>query len=400
MKTHCKNVKLDYEFVSYWTYDFLHGDYKRNRRAKWLRRDFQKLIANVNNVPLREVRNLVKYRDTVVLKKYSDKIALQVFNNINSFLLGGNLDIPKIDHFMRFDNLSGKNRRCCLMQPIHQIMEYVGLRALNDVLNAKIEYYQCASTIGKGQVFGKQAIERWIRREKQQYYVQCDVVKCFQSISCKKIVNLLKRDIGKNQDLIKYIEALLSVYDNGMLEIGTILSASLCNYALSYAYRYSHTISYVRRKKSYHSIKHTLTFMDDFLFIGNNKKELAKAVKLTEQFLQGFLNVGFHDWGVQNIHEKSIDMMGYVISYDNTIIRKRIYKRAKRQYVRANNWLKHNIYLSESKSYRVISYYGYFKHSNSRNVSKQLDVHSITSKAKKTIALKCKEELNANINFI
>lgn len=400
MKTRCKNVKLDYEFISYWTYDFLHGDYKRNRRAKWLRRDFQRLIADTNNVSYKEVKDLVKYRNTVVLREYSDKIALQVFNNINSFLLGGDLEIPKIDHFMRYDTLSGKNRRCCLMQPIHQIMEYIGLRALNDVLETKIEYYQCASVIKKGQVFGKQAIERWVRREKLEYYVQCDVVKCFQSISCQKVINQLKRDIGKNKDLVKYIEALLSVYDNGMLEIGTILSASLCNYILSYAYRYSHSISYKRRNKTYPSIIHTLTFMDDFLFVGNNKKELSKAVKLTEQYLQETLNVGFHDWEVHNIHDRPIDMMGYVISYDNTVIRGRIYKRAKRQYLRANNWLKHNDYLNRQRAYKVSSYYGYFKHTNSRNICNQLEVYPIVSKAKKTIAHMSKEELNVNYNFI
>lgn len=400
MKTRCKNVKLDYEFVSYWTYDFLHGDYKRNRRAKWLRRDFQRLLADTNNVSYKEVKDLVKYHNTLVLKEYSDKIALQVFNNINSFLLGGNLEIPKIDHFMRYDTLSGKNRRCCLMQPIHQIMEYIGLRALTDLLNAKIEYYQCASVLHKGQVFGKQAIERWVRREKIEYYIQCDIVKCFQSISCKKVINLLKRDIGKNIDLVRYIEALLSVYDNGMLEIGTILSASLCNYALSYAYRYSHTISYQRRNKTYPSIKHVLTFMDDFIFVGNNKKELCRAVKLTEQYLQDFLGIGFHKWEVYNIHDRPIDMMGYVIAYDYTKIRYRIYKRAKRQYVRADIWLRHNEYLNNQRAYKVSSYYGYFKHTNSRDICNQLSIYPITSKARKTIAHMSKEECNVSINII
>ncbi len=396
MKTRCKNVKLDYDFIAYWTYDFLHGDYKHNRRAKWLRNDFQRLIANVNEVPIKEVRQLIKYHDTLTLKEYSDKIALEVFNNINSFLLGGELEIPAIDHFMRFDTLSGKQRRCCLMQPIHQIMEYIGLRALSDVFNCKIEYYQCASVLDKGQVFGKQAIERWIRREKLEYYVKCDIVKCFKSLSCKKIIDLLKRDIGKNKDLVRYIEKLLSVYENGMLEIGTILSASLCNYGLSYVYRYSLSITYNRRNKTYQSIKHTLTFMDDFLFMSNNKKQLEKAVKLTEQYLQEILGVSFHEWSVISVSETPIDMMGYVIAYDYTKIRYRIYKRAKRQYVRGANWLKHNDYLNRQRAYKVSAYYGYFKHSNSRKVCKQLDIFPITSKAKKTIAHWSKEECNVN----
>lgn len=386
MKTRCKNVKLDYEFISYWTYDFLKGDYKRSRPAKWKRRDFQRMISQINSVPLKEVRLNVKYHNLPILQEYSDTIALKLYNDISTFLKSGELNIPPIEHFQKFDGLSGKERRCCVMQPYHQLLEYIGLRALNDLFVAKIETYQCASVLNRGQLYGKKAIERWVRKEKLQYYVQCDIVKCFKNLSCDKIIKLLERDISKNKDLIKYISKLLSVYENGMLEIGTILSASLCNYVLSYAYRYSKSITFKRRNKAIPCIKHTLTFMDDFLFVGSNKKELLRAVNETELYLKDFLNLSFHVYKVKNVHEEPIDMMGYVIAYKKTTIRYRIYKRAIRVYIRALNWLKHHVYLCRQIAYRICAYYGYFKHTNSIRISTQLRIPITTLLAKETVA--------------
>lgn len=394
MKTYCKKVDiLDYQFISDSVFDFFKGDGVRPN--KWGKKKFQYFLAHVNNVKRKEIKVMVGARDLIGLRKYTDKVADIIYQKIfNLIEKDESLNLPEIGHFMLNDNLSGKIRRCCLMKPIHQVAEYVGLMALQELFKAKIEPYQCASVRGRGQVFGKKTLEKWIRRDlKSKYYVQADIVGCFKNISVEIIGNLLERDIGKNKNLIKYIKALLTYYENGKLEIGTVLSASLCNYVLSYVYRYALTLNYTRRDKTVRSVKHTLFYMDDLYFSGANAKELKKAVQKIEVFMQKNLNLSLHDWKVENILEEPIDMMGYVISFKKTTIRQRIFKRAKRQFIRALYWLKHNKFLSLLRAKKVISYYGYFKHSNSIKVAKKLKVNYIFKRAKKSMGFYSKKEV-------
>ncbi len=415
MKTYCKKIDiLDFDFIADSVFLFFKGD--EVRENKWKRRDFRQLLAQVNNVPVKEIRYALFVGDFALLREYTDNVAKIVQKQIYDLIYNNkSLDLPENGHFTRFDNLSGKVRRCVMMKPIHQVAEFVGLVALQELFDAKIEPYQCASVRGRGQVYGKEAIEKWIRRDKQATdYAKCDIVGCFKHIPVKKIVKMLERDIGKNPFLIKYIDALLSYYENGMLEIGTILSASLCNYMLSYAYRYALTITYKRRNKNIRSVKHTATFLDDFIFIGNNVKELSKAVKKVEKYLKDNFNLEFHEWEVLNVKEHPIDMMGYVISYEVTTIRYRIFKRAKRQYIRANVWLKRRAkdikknknhkkrcnYLCLRIARKIISYFGYFKHSDSESIIKKLNINYLTDMAKKTVAYYDRKESNNATNCL
>ena len=236
-------------------------------------------------------------------------------------------------------------------------------------------------------MYGKKAIEKWIRRDKKATkYVKTDVVKCFKTLAVTVVIGLLKRDIRKNPFLIKYVSALLEYYENGMLEIGTVLSASLCNYVLSYVYRYALSLTYKRRNKSIKIVRHTVFFMDDFLFIGNNERQLDYAVKQIATYMEDNLHITLHDWTIEDAKTTPIDMMGFVVAYEHTTVRYRIFKRARRQFIRAYNWLKHNAYLCIQKAYRINSYYGYFKHSNSVNIRDKLHITFLVKQAKKTIS--------------
>ena len=393
MKTYCKKINiLDYSFVSKCVYEFLKGDSVRDN--KWTRSDFQHLMAEASKVSYSQVKSDVAIRDLETLRMYSDNVANIVYEKIvNLIVFDKPLKLPKIEHFTLHDGLSGKTRDCCKMEPIHQISEYVGLQALQELFNAKIEPYQCASVRGRGQVYGKKAIEKWVRRDKESTkYVQADIIGCFKHISVELVGKMLERDIGKNKNLIKYIKALLSSYKDNKLEIGTVLSASLCNYVLSYIYRYALTITYKRRDKSIRAIKHILFYMDDLFFCGNNKKELKKAIKEVEVYMLKNLDLELHEWTVKDVNEEPIDMMGYIIGFKRTTIRYRIFKRARRQFIRAINWLKHNAYLSLLRARKIIAYFGYFKYSDSDYVSEKLRIKYIVNSAKKSVSFYSKKE--------
>lgn len=412
MKTYCKKVDiLDKEFIRDCVFEFFKGD--KVRETKWRRTDFQRLLSNLNQVPVKDIKYAVLVGDRATLREYTNKVADHLHHKIFNLIYKDEpLNLPKFDHFSLHDNLSGKDRRCCKMQPINQVAEYVALCSLQELFHAKIEPYQCASVRGRGQVYGKKAIEKWIRRDKKATkYAKTDVVKCFKTLAVKVVIRLLNKDIRKNPFLIKYVSALLEYYENGMLEIGTVLSASLCNYVLSYVYRYAQSLTYKRRNKNIKIIRHEVFFMDDFLFIGNNERQLDYAVREVSKYMEENLHITLHDWTIEDVRTTPIDMMGFVIAYETTTVRYRIFKRAKRQFIRARNWLnrriKENKKLNRTDNYlclriarKIISYYGYFKHSNSVNIRHKLRIDYIVNQAKKTIGYYMKGDYNVTKSLL
>ena len=64
----------------------------------------------------------------------------------------------------RLDGNSGKVRDIgveCIKQ---QIYDYVATNGLKELFVRKVGTYQCASIPGRGQIYGKEAIENWIRK--------------------------------------------------------------------------------------------------------------------------------------------------------------------------------------------------------------------------------------------
>lgn len=393
MKTYCKRKYLiDKEFIQDVVYDFLKGDSKRP--PKWKRKDYQRFISQINSVPLKDVRLAIRTKNIETLKSYSNKIANYCYSKINDFLVyDKKLNLPKFDHFTHYDSLSNKERNCVLMQPINQIMEFIALKSLQELFDKKIMPYQMASVRGRGQVKGKEAIEKWIRRDKKsKYYVKLDIVKCFPNLKTDLVMKFLERDIGKNKDLLKFIKELLSYYENGSLEIGTVLSASLCNYVLSYIYRYASNLTYQRRNKNYKCIRHQLFYMDDLFFIGQNKNKLDLAIKDIQSELDSNYNLSIHDYVIYPT-TKPIDMMGYVISYDCTTIRWKIFKRIKRLIYKSYKCLEENTFLALHLARKLTCYWGYIMYTNSHKLMKQLNVKFIFNNAIKTISHYARKEL-------
>ena len=78
-----------------------------------------------------------------------------------------NLNLPKIKVSERCDKSSNKIRKIGVESTMQQIMDYVAVYTLMPMLRAKVGYYQCASIPKRGQIFGKKAIEKWIRNKHQ-----------------------------------------------------------------------------------------------------------------------------------------------------------------------------------------------------------------------------------------
>ena len=350
MKRYLSKFNLSYEFVKDSIYDCLDGRTSGNQR--WTRYDTSLFIA-----------------------EYVKKWASQ-----------NNRDAPSI-------YIISKNiRKIGISSMKQQCYDYIAVNACKQMFLAKIGHYQCASLKDKGQIFGKNAIETWIRTnpKKCQWVFKADVKKFYPSVNHDIIKKFLDRDI-KNNDVKYILFTLIDTYDEGLC-IGSYLCQFLANYLLSYAYHYVTEQLYTeRRGKRQNLVHHTLFYMDDILLLGSSKKNVKKASKQLEAYLNNVLNLELKPtYQLFPLDSRPIDMMGYKIYTFKTTIRKRIFNRANKVYLKSKS---NNFELSVQDAYKVVSYYGYFKHSWSKKYLKKLKLDKTLKIAKEVISNESKNNI-------
>lgn len=166
---------------------------------------------------------------------------------------------------------------------IMQLYEVLAKEAADELWTAKVGLFQVASIPGRGQAYGKKYIERWMSRDPEgtKYCVQSDIKKCYPSMSHDKILEFLRRDLGKSDMLLYLFETLIGLYSEAKVQnkekdckhgifIGSPVSKDLCNYYLSYLYHYCTNELYemkTRRGKTTRKrlIYHIMIQMDDII---------------------------------------------------------------------------------------------------------------------------------------
>lgn len=384
MKRYLKNFELSYEFVREGVYDCLNGT--TTRCSRWKRRDTSYFIAEY----IYRYKKIHGYKDILSLDEMAKKVRKMAVEEREKLY-------PIVDYISnemfedRYDPLVKKTRRIGISSMKQQCYDYIAVKVLNEMFHAKIGHYQCASLKYKGQLFGKQAIETWVRTNprKCKWVFKADVKKFYPSISHIIIGNLLKRDI-KNKDILYLTLALISTYEEGLC-IGSYLAQYLANYYLSYAYHYVTEMLYTeRRGKRQNLVHHALFYMDDIILFGSNKKHLKKASIMLEEYLNKKLQLSLKPtYQLFPLDSRPIDMMGFKIYTYKTTVRKRIFNKANK--VNIKNKGKREITLEDS--YKIISYYGYFKHTYSKKYIKKVKLDKSLKIAKEVISNEAKSKL-------
>ena len=396
MKRYCKNADLhDREFLYKIIFNFFAGDSKRP--AKYNIPKYKRLMAKSTGLKLIEVEAAFRLKDKDMLDLIINKLINTFIEDIDALLNDGKrIHFEAIHHRNKHDQLSNKDRWLCIVSVKQQMYEYIAKGYLEPLFKAKVLPNQFASILDKGQVKGKELLEKWVRKKKYKLHGKLDIVHCFQSLKVDVIYSLLEKDI-KNTNLLIFINCLLSYYD-GHLEIGTILSAPLCNYAMSYVYRYADSLAYERRGKTYKCLPAQLYYMDDLHFLGNNKKQMKIGINKVAEYLKQYYELDIHEFTILEIKGHPIDALGYMVYFDHTEIRERIYKKIKHYYIKAFNILKRHKYMPVWLAYRICSYYGYIVNSDSEKISKNLHVNYVFSRATMTISKHDKEGKNIYVD--
>lgn len=395
MKTYCKDIDItDPEQIEPFIALCFAG--------KTGRRNFQRLAMRYSDLTQGQIDEAVRKHDNGAFAPAIKGVAAEIAARIRR----RSLDLLPIRYYERADESNGKIRLIGVESTLQQCMDYVAAWALMPLFRAKIGRYQCASIPGRGQVDGKRAIERFIRRKdphgpKSKYFVKMDVRHCYQNLTRRAVMRRLRRDVHKNPVLLWFVDALLSTFQHGF-SIGSFLSQFLCNYMLSYAYHFATEQLYKMRKRRtgraarVRLVGFVLFYMDDILFIGAAFKDVKKAARLFCAYLRDELGLEIKPiWHVKALAKEPIDIMGFVIRRDRTTVRARIFVRARRQFLRAWAYLEAGGYITIKAARRIISYRGYFSHTDSVEISAKLHIVEVSRAASNVISAAARAELAA-----
>ena len=427
MKTYCKRLVVSdadriYDVIT----DYMHDKYRKNSSVRFfacytgesrehVKQYLKPQLTNLEPVDRKEFAALSigNLPENDFWRAAHYKLALEMAYHIRTrtvreHLLANTYGQPLIRYTKINDPGSGKERMLGLETILFRLYEQVAAKAAEPLFKAKLGTYQCASIKGRGQNYGKKAVMRWLSNDVEgtRYSAKADVKKCYPSIRHGKLLELLKRDLHKSDELLYLFTVFIELYeewpspealapDRGIL-IGSPVSKDLCNYFLSYAYHYaSERLVKITCRRGQTKIKrliaHVIFYMDDITMYAANKTHLKQAVKMMIAYMLEFLDLRIKpDWIMQKtMYEDQVgktkgailDFMGFRFhggdaetkSYFGrqkkhkkvwVTIRRNIFLTARQKMNKFLKLVKHHVAVRIKFVRSVISAYGWFKNTN------------------------------------
>lgn len=227
----------------------------------------------------------------------------------------------------------------------------------------------CCSIIQRGALYASRLVRENIRR-KMKYYVKFDIHHFFQSID-HDILKRMLRKLYKDKRLLASFDEIIDSNKNG-IPIGNYTSQDFANLYLTGLDRYI---------KQTLKIKGYVRYMDDFVIMGRNKRELKKAIPLILDYVKDKLHLETHyHEHYENIRDHPLDLCGFRHGRERVIMRKRIWRRARRCLLRQHR------HISKARARRLMSYLGYLKYSDSHKIIN--DNYSVIMASKRSLQSK------------
>lgn len=211
-------------------------------------------------------------------------------------------------------------------------------------------HWNCASIPKRGIHYAKKACEKWIRNDikNTKYCLKLDIEKFYPSIN-QDVLKSKFRKIIKDKDTLWLIDSIIDSHGKG-LPIGNYTSQWFANF-------YLQDLDHFITEKL--QVKHMARYMDDIVIFHSNKRKLKYVFTSIEKELKNYGLTIKNNWQIFNLDYRSLDFCGFVYTRDKTFIRKRITRNMRR------TWYRFNKSHTQKKARRMLSYYGWVKHSNS-----------------------------------
>lgn len=299
-------------------------------------------------------------------------------------------DMEEVTIRHRPDGMTGKIRDIALLCIIHQLLGHATKLMLDPLIKARLLPTQHASIPQRGQTLLKDQVRRYLLKEGLgiHYIRKTDVVHAYATTQYSVCTDIVRKEIPEARYAIGLLEYLGSIAPGGHLIIGGYLDAWLFNFTMSYAIRHLYTLGSVRRGKKIPHIIRCVTFMDDFALASGSVKGEVRAVKSLNSWMKKQQGLELKETtGIMkllSVEEEQrrkilpkpsqrgvpmLDMAGYRVSRTHVTIRRRVFRRARRQFLRGYAELKKTGTIRRDRAQKIISYHSYVAQSDSFRLS-------------------------------
>ena len=263
-----------------------------------------------------------------------------------------------------------------------QVIHWCLMQQIDHLLMRGMYKWSCASIPKRGQVYAMKGIRKWLRTDKRntRWSYKLDITKYYESVDQELLKKKFRRLI-KCERTLNLIDTIIESLEAG-LPIGNYTSQWFANF---YFQEIDH---YIKQELK---IKYYSRYMDDIILLGSNKKKLRKAFQQLKEKLKTHNLRIKGNYQLFRVSDRPIDFAGFVFTHDKVYPRKRITRRARRTALRFDK----NATLQGA--YRLVSYYGWYKHSDSHVlIEKYFNKNDVLKRAKELIGNESRKRLQCH----
>lgn len=330
---------------------------------------FDKLISNDNLEKAFYFASKHKTKRAKVRRALAHK--KQIIYKLQKLLKEGKLKLPIHQGVDINDGIEAKARIIVKPPFVYDlILQWAVILVMKPYFEKGMYEWSCGSVAGRGDVYGKRHIVKYIRENptKIKYCVKGDIYHFFQSVPIERFKQNLDKKI-RDKKFLSVVNMILDCktieYHGELIDIGLPIGFYTSqHFANWYLQEFDHFI-----KEQLH-VKCYVRYVDDFVFFGNNKKELHKALFAISEYLSTIglklksnYQVFRFVYTDKNGKERGrfIDFMGYKIYRDKVTIRRKTFYKIMRKFKKVSKLKVIDIHSAK----QVTCYMGYFKHTNS-----------------------------------
>ena len=234
----------------------------------------------------------------------------------------------------------------------HAILQVIGNIWYNSLIR---DTY--SSIKGRGIHDGVKRVKKALTdRENTVYCLKLDVRKYYQSIDNEILKKIIRKKI-KDKNLLWLLDEIIDS-TNGV-PIGNYLSQYFGNIYLS-------EVDHFCKQ----NVKYYFRYCDDIVILHKDKTFLHSFYRKLESRINDLKLEVKGNWQVFPVDKRGIDFLGYRFFHDYVLLRKRIAKNLKKSVKRIR--AKHTKMTTSSIINSVMSYYGWFKYANCKNLQNSI----------------------------
>lgn len=295
-------------------------------------------------------------------KNTTKHLRFQEHNYTNLFLIQKQLLTDNYTHgeYEKFKVFEPKERQISALPFRDRVVQHAIHNVIAPIFDSV--FYSCsyACRPNKGThrgVVATQSAIRHLAKNGEVFYLKTDFSKYFFNIDKAVLFDEIERKITDKR-LLKVMREFDGDSGRG-IPIGNLLSQL-------YANIYGHIFD--RFVKTKLKVKNYFRYMDDCVFLSNDKEELRQIYKRVRRFSSLFLKLKFSKWYIEKVSNKPLNFLGYRIGNRFKLIRKQSVVRAKRKIYKYNKAKDNN-----SLKKFLASWSGHTQWSDSHNLKKFIE---------------------------